>query len=176
MIVFLMCMFQIMIKEEERLAAVIDDIDHDVRIVPRAAYVKTPTGQVYNNRSFEGIHVLWSQLYRKVSIFPYHFLNPNNVQIWVGGWFLERWLFRFRTENKTVRLDLKEKWRKKCFVLFQTTFADYCFAKAVHSRAKLRTANCLSVRSSVLPSVRPSVSCPTPHVNSFETSGLYFCL
>ena len=50
-------MFQIMIKEEERLAAVIDDIDHDVRIVPRAAYVKTPTGQVYNNRSFEGTYI-----------------------------------------------------------------------------------------------------------------------
>lgn len=44
----------IMIKEEDRLAAVIADIDVDVRIVPRGAYVKTPTGQVYRNRSFEG--------------------------------------------------------------------------------------------------------------------------
>lgn len=47
----------IMIKEEDRLAAVIADIDQDVRIVPRSAYVKTPTGQVYKNRSFEGLSV-----------------------------------------------------------------------------------------------------------------------
>lgn len=47
----------IMIKEEERLAAVIDEIEHDVRIVPRASYIKTPTGQVYKNKSFEGLPV-----------------------------------------------------------------------------------------------------------------------
>ena len=52
-----MCKFglQTMIKEEERLAAVLADIDNEVRIVPRGAYVKTPTGQVYENRSFEGM-------------------------------------------------------------------------------------------------------------------------
>ena len=44
-----------MIKEEDRLAAVVADIDEDVRIVPRSAYVKTPTGPVYKNRSFEGV-------------------------------------------------------------------------------------------------------------------------
>ena len=43
-----------MIKEEDRLAAVLAEIDHDVRIVPRGSYVRTPTGQVYENRSFEG--------------------------------------------------------------------------------------------------------------------------
>ena len=32
----------------------IADIDTDVRIVPRGSYVKTPTGQVYQNRSFAG--------------------------------------------------------------------------------------------------------------------------
>jgi len=47
----------ITIKEEDRLAAVIADIDADVRIVPRGSYVKTPTGQVYQNRSFEGLTV-----------------------------------------------------------------------------------------------------------------------
>lgn len=47
----------IMIKEEDRLAAVISDIDHDVRIVPRGAYIKSPTSQVYDNRSFEGLAV-----------------------------------------------------------------------------------------------------------------------
>ena len=46
---------QITIKEEDRLAAVICEIDEDVRIVPRGAYVKKPTGQVVSNRSFEGI-------------------------------------------------------------------------------------------------------------------------
>lgn len=41
-------------KEEDRLAAVIANIDQDVRIVPRGAFVKAPTGRVYQNRSFEG--------------------------------------------------------------------------------------------------------------------------
>ena len=39
-----------------------------------------------------------------------------------------------------------------------------CFAKAVNSWANLRTANSLSVPS--------SVSCPTAQANSFGTSGL----
>lgn len=43
-----------MIKEEDRLASVITEIDEDVRIVPRGAFVKKPTGQVVPNRSFEG--------------------------------------------------------------------------------------------------------------------------
>ena len=46
--------FQITIKEEDRLAACISEIDRDVRIVPRSSYVKSPTGQIYSNRSFEG--------------------------------------------------------------------------------------------------------------------------
>jgi radial spoke head protein 9 len=44
-------------KEEDRLAAVIVNIDQDVRIVPRGAFAKSPTGQVYRNRSFEGLSV-----------------------------------------------------------------------------------------------------------------------
>ena len=47
----------ITIKEEDRLSAVIAEIDADVRIVPRGSYVKTPTGPVYANRSFEGLNV-----------------------------------------------------------------------------------------------------------------------
>ena len=35
----------------------IDEIDHDVKIVPRGAYVKSPTGQVSCNRSFEGLDI-----------------------------------------------------------------------------------------------------------------------
>ena len=47
-------LFQITIKEEDRLASVISEINDDVRIVPRGAFMKTPTGQVVTNRSFEG--------------------------------------------------------------------------------------------------------------------------
>ena len=43
-----------MIKEEDRLAAVIAEIDHDVKVVPRGSFVKTATGQVNSNRSFKG--------------------------------------------------------------------------------------------------------------------------
>ena len=46
---------QITIKEEDRLAATIAEIEEEVRIVPRGAYIRTPTGQVYQNRSFEGM-------------------------------------------------------------------------------------------------------------------------
>jgi len=47
----------VMIKEEDRLSAVISRIDDDVRIVPRGAFTKTPTASVYENRSFEGLAV-----------------------------------------------------------------------------------------------------------------------
>ena len=48
-------MMQIMIKEEDRLASVITKIDEEVAIVPRGAFVKTPHGTVFKNRSFEGM-------------------------------------------------------------------------------------------------------------------------
>ena len=47
-------LLQIMIKEEDRLSAVIAKIDEDVRIVPRGAFIIIPSGQVVSNRSFEG--------------------------------------------------------------------------------------------------------------------------
>jgi len=47
----------IMVKEEDRLAAVIAEIDHDALIVPRGAFVKSPSQEVYDNRSFEGLSV-----------------------------------------------------------------------------------------------------------------------
>ena len=43
-----------MVKEEDRLAATIEAIDYDVRIVPRGAYCRTSLGTVGVNRSFEG--------------------------------------------------------------------------------------------------------------------------
>lgn len=43
------------IKEEDRLSAVISEIEQDSKIVPRGAFVRTPTSQVLQNRSFEGL-------------------------------------------------------------------------------------------------------------------------
>ena len=45
---------QIAIREEERLAVTIETIDRDVKIVPRGAYIKLPTGEIQSNPSFEG--------------------------------------------------------------------------------------------------------------------------
>jgi hypothetical protein len=42
------------VKEEDRLAAVIADVCADVYIIPRGAYNKTPKGEVFNSRTFEG--------------------------------------------------------------------------------------------------------------------------
>ncbi|XP_041469798.1 radial spoke head protein 9 homolog [Lytechinus variegatus] len=47
----------IMIKEEDRLAAVIAKIDEEVAIVPRGAYARNPNNLVCKNRSFEGLSV-----------------------------------------------------------------------------------------------------------------------
>ena len=59
-----------------------------------------------------------------------------------------------------------------CTTLYsqETKMHCYCFAKAVHSWAKLRTVNSLFFH----PFVRPFMSCPTtgptPHVKSFGIS------
>ena len=45
---------QTIIKEEDRLSSIIAEIDEDVRIVPRGAFVQVPTAEVVKNRSFEG--------------------------------------------------------------------------------------------------------------------------
>ncbi|KAL8588384.1 hypothetical protein ACOMHN_028691 [Nucella lapillus] len=45
------------IKEENRLACVISEITQDVLIVPRGAFIKTPTGEICPNRNFEGLTV-----------------------------------------------------------------------------------------------------------------------
>ena len=41
-------------KEEDRLAAVVATIDHEVAVVPHGAYIKTPLGGIRKNPSFEG--------------------------------------------------------------------------------------------------------------------------
>ena len=43
-------------KEEDRLAAVVACIDHEVAVVPHGAYIKTPLGGVRQNRSFDGMN------------------------------------------------------------------------------------------------------------------------
>ncbi|CAL1539717.1 unnamed protein product [Lymnaea stagnalis] len=45
------------IKEEDRLSSVVAEIDEDVRIVPRGAFIQVPTAEVVKNRSFEGLSV-----------------------------------------------------------------------------------------------------------------------
>lgn len=42
-------------KEEDRLSTVIASINYDVAIIPRGAYLRAATGDIYSNRSFEGI-------------------------------------------------------------------------------------------------------------------------
>ena len=58
---------QITIKEEDRLSSIVADIDEDVKIVPRSSFVKTPTGLVVPNRSFEGNDCLLYFRMRQVS-------------------------------------------------------------------------------------------------------------
>lgn len=49
---------QIQLKEEDRVAAIVAAIDEDAAIVPRAAFIKTPLGEVHTNRSFEGLEYI----------------------------------------------------------------------------------------------------------------------
>jgi len=62
----------ITIKEEDRLASSIAQIDEDVAIVPRGAYIKTPHGTVIRNRSFAGLQ---TQEAVKFSSY-FHFREP----------------------------------------------------------------------------------------------------
>ena len=58
---------KISIKEEDRLAIVVENIIHDVAVVPRGAYVRTSLGQVHKNKSFAG----------KCICFQFFFLNNS---------------------------------------------------------------------------------------------------
>lgn len=42
------------LKEEDRLTAVISQIEEDTLIIPRAAFIQQPTGEIVKNRLFEG--------------------------------------------------------------------------------------------------------------------------
>lgn len=43
-----------MVKEEDRLSIVVENICRDVAIVPRGAFMRTPIGEVIKNKAFEG--------------------------------------------------------------------------------------------------------------------------
>jgi len=98
----------IQIKEEDRLAAAVAEIDEDVSLAPRGAFVKTPLGTVIKNRSFEGLTVteaskLGSYLhFREARILPtkpllekanldksLDFLDPIDEDIPKGSWSLQ---------------------------------------------------------------------------------------
>lgn len=66
---------QTMIKEEDCLASVIAELDDDVKIVPRGAYVQVPTAEVVKNRMFEGnVSLLLCILYVTNISIIYHLL------------------------------------------------------------------------------------------------------
>lgn len=48
---------EIVVKEEDRLAYVISEIELEARIVPRGAFIRTPNGEVHPNREFEGLSI-----------------------------------------------------------------------------------------------------------------------
>ncbi|NWV35813.1 RSPH9 protein, partial [Grantiella picta] len=64
------------IKEETRLIATIEQIDREVGIVPRGAFVKTPLGSVHENRHFEGLSLAEA---KKLSSYL-HFTKPVNLK------------------------------------------------------------------------------------------------
>lgn len=49
--------FQNKVSEESRLAVTVHQIDEEVSVVPRGAFVKTPHGLVQSNRSFGGKYI-----------------------------------------------------------------------------------------------------------------------
>ncbi|NXF04705.1 RSPH9 protein, partial [Smithornis capensis] len=64
------------INEEARLIATIEEIDREVGIVPRGAFVKTPLGSVHENRHFEGLSLAEA---KKLSSY-FHFTEPVNLK------------------------------------------------------------------------------------------------
>lgn len=50
--------FQTKVNEESRLAVTVHQIDEEVSVVPRGAFVKSPYGLVQINRSFGGKYTI----------------------------------------------------------------------------------------------------------------------
>lgn len=49
--------FQTKVNEESRLAVTVHQIDEEVSVVPRGAFIKSPHGLVQVNRSFGGKYI-----------------------------------------------------------------------------------------------------------------------
>lgn len=65
----------ITMKEEDRLAAIIERIDNEVFIVPRGAYLRLASGQVVRNKNFEGLTI--TEASKAMSYF--HFRPPIHM-------------------------------------------------------------------------------------------------
>ena len=49
-----MYLIQIEMKEQDRLASTISLIDNEVAVVPKGAFIRTPLGEVVQNKAFQG--------------------------------------------------------------------------------------------------------------------------
>lgn len=56
------CLFQTKVSEESRLAVTVHQIDEEVSVVPRGAFIKSPHSLVQINRSFSGKHMQYNGL------------------------------------------------------------------------------------------------------------------
>lgn len=55
--------FQTKVREESRLAVMVQQIDEEVSVVPRGAFIKSPHGLVQINRSFGGKFIsVWDRV------------------------------------------------------------------------------------------------------------------
>ncbi|XP_062850750.1 radial spoke head protein 9 homolog [Trichomycterus rosablanca] len=96
------------VNEEKRLAVTVYNIDREVAVVPRGAYIKSPHGSVQTNRSFEGLnpsdaaklssylHFSEARNLKKKSILDLanlnpssDFLDPLSEDIPKGSWSLQ---------------------------------------------------------------------------------------
>ncbi|XP_063079483.1 radial spoke head protein 9 homolog [Engraulis encrasicolus] len=96
------------LSEEKRVAATVFNIDQEVSVVPRGAYIKSPHGTVQKNRSFEGLsfseagklssylHFSEPKKQRKLSIMEMaesdpckDFLDPLSEDIPKGMWSIQ---------------------------------------------------------------------------------------
>ncbi|XP_071775133.2 radial spoke head protein 9 homolog isoform X1 [Centroberyx gerrardi] len=66
----------IKVNEERRLAVTIHQIDEEVSVVPRGAFIKSPHGLVQTNRSFDGLSHSEAE---KLGNFL-HFTEPKNLK------------------------------------------------------------------------------------------------
>ena len=53
--IFLKYSLKKLLKEEDRIGAVINKIENEAYIVPRGSFVQQPTGEIVKNRLFEGL-------------------------------------------------------------------------------------------------------------------------